>query len=710
MKLNTAPANAVEMSGVASTNQFTIRASAKAFSILSDGLYANKIRAIVRELSTNALDSHIAAGKPLIPFTVNIPSTLFPWFSVRDYGVGLTHDEVVNIYTSYFTSTKTDSDDFVGALGLGSKSPFSYTDNFTVTAIKNGRKGNYSAYIDDTGVPAIALMSESDTDEPTGVEVRFSVEKRNDFYRFASEAASIYRLFAVQPEITGESIEIEPVEYFKRDLIPGVHIRTGGRGSRSYNVIVMGSIEYPVKLSDSILSEDINHIDQQNLEIHLPIGAVEMAASREDLSYTTHTIDAIKSVYRKISDAVDSVFEEDLAKIENTWERADFIFKHNRNQLFSRATAAHIKHNPNPFITGNGNYLQLVDLEFPEKQAEALNVKIHRIEVGYDSAPTRSTRNATRRNAQGELEYFKAHVINTDMKNVVFIKGDGAGPVNRVKKWARSPAMRDCRWVILGTPIDRKKPMLWDQFVAEIHNPPAHLFKDIESFPKPETVAREAATPVYEFVLEKKEWGDYNAVQRPAGNLEDISVEDGDVAYVKLYRHETHLNDTAFDLRAALERLRSAGLLKNNNLRVYGVRKSEFEQVQGAAGWIAFDQAVGNIVNDFTEEDFAAMYMKTIDNNWQKVYSKGEAKTLLKDSPVMSIANLFDYHCSYSLHEVKLLIAEFGNDAVKQKLNAGIERVNTVIKQYPLVDCLNSYVDLSKIVDYLKLVDNAKGE
>lgn len=119
MKLNTAPSNPVEMSGVCSTKQFTIQATAKSFQILSDGLYSNKIRAIIRELSTNAYDSHVAAGKAQVPFTVNIPNVLAPWFSVRDYGVGLSHDEVLSIYTSYFTSTKSDSDDFVGALGLG---------------------------------------------------------------------------------------------------------------------------------------------------------------------------------------------------------------------------------------------------------------------------------------------------------------------------------------------------------------------------------------------------------------------------------------------------------------------------------------------------------------------------------------------------------------------------------------------------------------
>ena len=62
MILNSAPQNEAIMSNVGQIGEFRIRNSAKAFSILSSGLYANKIRAIVRELSCNAVDSHTVAG------------------------------------------------------------------------------------------------------------------------------------------------------------------------------------------------------------------------------------------------------------------------------------------------------------------------------------------------------------------------------------------------------------------------------------------------------------------------------------------------------------------------------------------------------------------------------------------------------------------------------------------------------------------------
>jgi len=110
---------------------FSIQASSKMFKILSSGLYSNKEKAIIRELSCNAYDANIDAGNKRIPIKVHLPNTLECFFSVKDNGTGLSPDEMTQIYTQYGNSTKTDRNDQIGALGLGSKSPFSYTSSFT---------------------------------------------------------------------------------------------------------------------------------------------------------------------------------------------------------------------------------------------------------------------------------------------------------------------------------------------------------------------------------------------------------------------------------------------------------------------------------------------------------------------------------------------------------------------------------------------------
>ena len=104
----------VETSGLESQSSFTIKASPKAFAILSSGLYSDKIKAIIRELACNALDSHKAAKQDK-PFDIHLPGSWSSEFKIRDYGTGLSKESILKLYTTYFESTKQDSNDYIGA-------------------------------------------------------------------------------------------------------------------------------------------------------------------------------------------------------------------------------------------------------------------------------------------------------------------------------------------------------------------------------------------------------------------------------------------------------------------------------------------------------------------------------------------------------------------------------------------------------------------
>jgi hypothetical protein len=273
MIINTEPKDKATFGGTGAVSEFKIRNSAKAFGILSSGLYSNKIRAIIRELSCNAVDSHVAAGTKK-NFDLHLPTQLAPYFSVRDYGIGLTHAEVCNVYTTYFESTKADSDDFIGALGLGSKSPFSYTDNFTVIAIKDGMKGIYSAFINDAGVPSVVQMGYDATDEPTGVEVKFAVVEHHDFYSFADEARHVFNYFPIKPNFTGATCAISDIEYFREAIVPGVNQRKSTGYDRRKNLAIMGNIAYPIDIPRGSLAQfsRLGSIDSQGLDLHIALG------------------------------------------------------------------------------------------------------------------------------------------------------------------------------------------------------------------------------------------------------------------------------------------------------------------------------------------------------------------------------------------------------------------------------------------------------
>lgn len=205
MKLNTNTNTIERIGNVTEEAQFRMKTSQKAFQILSD-LYSDKPLAVVRELGCNAADSMTAAAKANQPFNIHLPNSLEPWLTIQDFGTGISHNDIYDIYTVYFASTKTNSNSQIGCLGLGSKSPFCYTDNFSVTSIVNGEKRIYNAYFNESGTPAIALMSTDITNEKNGVAIQIPV-KSGDFNDFIEAVKKAFRFFDVKPTITGGKIE-----------------------------------------------------------------------------------------------------------------------------------------------------------------------------------------------------------------------------------------------------------------------------------------------------------------------------------------------------------------------------------------------------------------------------------------------------------------------------------------------------------------------
>ena len=125
---------------------FTIENSPFAFKILSESLYSHKIQSVIRELSTNAADEHVSSGKGDIPFDVHVPTGFEPYFSIRDYGAGLSEADATTLYTTFFKSTKRNDNAVTGCLGLGSKSPFAVTDSFTIESFNGGIRTVYTRF------------------------------------------------------------------------------------------------------------------------------------------------------------------------------------------------------------------------------------------------------------------------------------------------------------------------------------------------------------------------------------------------------------------------------------------------------------------------------------------------------------------------------------------------------------------------------------
>lgn len=717
MILNSAPQDQAVLSNVGEIGDFKIKASAKAFSILSSGLYANKIRAIIRELSCNAVDSHTAAGNDQ-PFEVHLPVSLEPYFSIRDFGTGLNHEQVTQIYTTYFESTKTDSNAYIGALGLGSKSPFSYTDNFTVTAIKDGVKRIYTAFINGDGVPSIALMGEEETTEPTGVEIKFSVNERWDFSKFSDEAANVYRFFKQRPIVTGDSnFRFSDVNYETMDIIPGVHSVNNTDSSRA----VMGNIAYPISVpsAESTLGP-LAKLLKCGLVMEFDIGELDFQASREGLSYIPQTIEAIKRKLELLNDQLTIHIAEEADKIVNKWERSIFLFKKKHNPLWSSAVVAYAK-NTNFELFGDGQWQSVHTIEVPRNTLEACNVQIRAFSSQrHQRGMSNITIDSNYFSATQAQNYYWSIRVESDTNFI--INDTKVGAFERAKHHFRTKENRPyAERVYVFEPIDRNKPMMVEAVKNLMYNPPASMF-----FMASELRQKDRATHtgmgknVTIMQLEERGGSRYHSsstdlVWRDAGKLDGFSDKVNHY-YIPLSGFASLFSKlptyvTAHDF---------VRLLKNSKMgqfsvNVYGVRKGDIETIKKQKNWINLEDHVLATIDKMDDKIFIAGALNSIDRDAITLYNSQKIVDGIEDakSPASQFVNQFVGLPSSDGYPYVIKLLSLFSKSPKVKTETLIEKFTKEFaefnKRYPLVRRFDSRTKEEHVCEYINLVDKVKG-
>jgi hypothetical protein len=318
------------------SSKFTIENSAKMFNILSEKVYEDPIRAIIRELCCNAIDANIDANIDE-PIKVFLPTNQNPSLIIEDSGIGMTHSDVLTVYKSYGKSTKSSSNKVIGALGLGGKTPLAYTQQFTLITSRDGEKNTYIIYKDDQGIPNINHVNKEKANQ-TGTTVEMLV-KPEDFEKFFKAAIKTFVFFNTMPIIMrGEEqfyniFRNSFIRMYKTDSVKGIYEDVRNRFKNDlvydeelnddttkaiknilseYNAdygIIMGQIFYGVNVkqivdietygSDAKFILDFPRMHDYDVYkvFHVNIGDVSIQPSREALNYNKNTIDFLRKKF-----------------------------------------------------------------------------------------------------------------------------------------------------------------------------------------------------------------------------------------------------------------------------------------------------------------------------------------------------------------------------------------------------------------------------
>lgn len=283
-------------------------------SMLSTGFYANPLRTMIQEVMFNAWDAHRMVDLLEIPIDIYINDTT--GLIVRDYGPGISDDDMVPVYCIYGASTKRKDKRQTGGFGLGCKSPFSYTESFTVTSHHEGVKSMYlvNRVSDDAeGKPGLTpLMSVPTKDTGLLVTIPLEIGDQEKAYKYIKDVLYLSGIKArihyhlkngeYLPEVI-TSKEVRPAEYVMDD-------RQNNHEKKIY--AVYGGVRYEIVDKEEYTNEYdfMNMISNiQSLYIGFAPDTLTPLPNREGLNMSSKTKENIRVGLELCMERFQQVFE-----------------------------------------------------------------------------------------------------------------------------------------------------------------------------------------------------------------------------------------------------------------------------------------------------------------------------------------------------------------------------------------------------------------
>lgn len=273
-------------------------------------LYGDIKEAIVRELITNAIDSHIEAGNPN-PIYVTTPSQLSPYLVIKDCGLGMSRAEVESVWAKVGYSTKRNSNATAGRYGYGRISPLAYgSQSMTVVTVKNGEKTTFVVGSDATSGGLIEVVDVSQTDEPNGYTASVLVSDPYHHGDFNVAAKKFAKFSSFPVTVNGEPAE-QPVATFYN----GVFKEFESVGYSPTDYAVQGNVSYPIDISRLEYKSRGRLSDNGRITcVYVDVGELDVTPSRDGLKYTKKTIDNLNKYY---SLHADEKYKEIKRSVEN---------------------------------------------------------------------------------------------------------------------------------------------------------------------------------------------------------------------------------------------------------------------------------------------------------------------------------------------------------------------------------------------------------
>ncbi len=284
--------------------------------------YSDNIGSPIREVASNALDSHRECGvdQPIIVgFKRNNDGNYE--FSVEDFGCGLDITDVDKVISKYGKSTKRNSNTQLGAFGLGFKSPLAYNSSFYFIGRKNGIERKWMMYESDDEENKIDLLHEKPTKEKNGVKIVMSV-KYSDRVSFTTKIKQQLAYFeSVYFDCPGDIIN----EHIK--IVRSEHFQWSSLAQDGYMHICLDNVYYPIDWDKLGIAR-----------IQLPMGlrfslsdGLFPIPNREQLKYTNESKKIIIDKIKLVADYFITKYNESVKDTDDIFKLIDYMSSNYKN-------------------------------------------------------------------------------------------------------------------------------------------------------------------------------------------------------------------------------------------------------------------------------------------------------------------------------------------------------------------------------------------
>lgn len=262
-------------------------------------LYADRRLAVAREYVSNAVDATRAAGSTE-PVAVTTPSLIEPNLVVTDRGTGMSLAEVEATFLAFAASSKRDSDEMIGGLGVGAKSAWALAESFLVDTVKGGLRTTVRAA---RNLEHQVLLAGVPSDLPDGTTIIVPVEVGGHveaWHRVVREVASAHDTGAVLVDgVRVDSLASGPT------WIGPVSCRRVDRQNHSAVMVRSGGTLF--SSVPEITTKVVRATGLPACVLELPIGSFDHTPSRESVVATERTQAAVDAALGKFRVAYDQL-------------------------------------------------------------------------------------------------------------------------------------------------------------------------------------------------------------------------------------------------------------------------------------------------------------------------------------------------------------------------------------------------------------------